>query len=126
MMLDAQVEQRILLAIKRGEFDDLPGSGKPLDLEDDRLIPEELRLAHRILKNAGYVPKEIQLFNQLAQLEMQCVGRDEVGDAIALKKLRIIRDQIEASNSRLSVLLRDRSEYVSKLIQRVSKPKNQD
>jgi len=104
----------------------LPGSGKPLDLEDDRLIPEELRLAHRILKNAGYLPKEIQLFNQLAKLEMQCVERDEVGDAIALKKLRIIRDQIDASNSRLSVLLRDRSEYVSKLIQRVSKPKNQD
>jgi len=58
MMLDAQVEQRILQAIKYGEFDDLPGSGKPLDLEDDRLIPEELRLAHRILKNAGYVPRD--------------------------------------------------------------------
>ena len=126
MMLDAQVEQRILQAIKYGEFDDLPGSGKPLDLEDDRLIPEELRLAYRILKNAGYVPREIQLFNQLAQLEMQFVGRDEVADAIALKKLRIIRDQFVASNSRLSVLLRDRSEYVSKLIQRVLKPKNQD
>jgi len=126
MMLDAQVEQRILQAINRGEFEDLPGSGKLLDLEDDRLIPEELRLAHRILKNAGYVPKEIQLFNQLAQLEMQCVERDEVGEAAALKKIRIIRDQIEASNSRLSVLLRDRSEYVSRLIKRVSKPESQD
>jgi len=126
MMLDAQVEQRILQAINRGEFEDLPGSGKPLDLEDDHLIPEELRLAHRILKNAGYVPKEIQLFNQLAQLEMQCVERDEVGEAAALKKIRTIRDQIEASNSRLSVLLRDRSEYVSRLIKRVSKPESQD
>ena len=126
MMLDAQVEQSILRAITRGEFDDLPGSGKPLCLEDDRLIPEELRLAHRILNNAGYVPKEIQLFNQLAQLEMQCVERDEVGEVAALKKIRIIRDQIEASNSRMSVLLRDRSEYVSKLIQRVSKSKSQD
>ena len=126
MMLDAQIEQSILQAIKRGEFDDLPGSGKPLCLEDDRLIPKELRLAHRILKNAGYVPKEIQLFKQLAQLETQCIERDEVGEVAALKKIRIIRDQIEASNSRLSVLLRDRSDYVSKLIKRVSKPKSQD
>ena len=126
MMLDAQIEQSILQAIKRGEFDDLAGSGKPLCLEDDRLIPKELRLAHRILKNAGYVPKEIQLFKQLAQLETQCIERDEVGEVAALKKIRIIRDQIEASNSRLSVLLRDRSEYVSKLIKRVSKPKSQD
>jgi len=125
-MLDAQIEQSILQAIKRGEFDDLAGSGKPLCLEDDRLIPKELRLAHRILKNAGYVPKEIQLFKQLAQLETQCIERDEVGEVAALKKIRIIRDQIEASNSRLSVLLRDRSDYVSKLIKRVSKPKSQD
>ena len=41
-------------AIERGEFDDFPGKGKPLHLgEDDRTVPEELRLAYRMLKNAG-------------------------------------------------------------------------
>src|SRR5688572_32819466 len=53
-MLDFIAEQRIAEAIANGDFDDLPGSGKPLELDDDALIPEELRLAYRILKNAGY------------------------------------------------------------------------
>ena len=45
------VEKRIKEAEKRGEFDDLPGSGEPLTLEDDSQIPEDLRLAYKILKN---------------------------------------------------------------------------
>ena len=59
-MLDFIAEQRIAEAIANGDFDDLPGSGKPLELDDDSLVPEELRLAYRILKNAGFVPQEIE------------------------------------------------------------------
>ena len=48
-------ERKIEEAIARGEFDDLPGAGRPLDLDDvDPLLPEELRMAFRILKNADY------------------------------------------------------------------------
>ena len=48
-------ERRIEEAIARGEFDNLPGAGRPLDLDDeDPLWPEEVRMARRILKNAGY------------------------------------------------------------------------
>jgi len=50
-------ERRIEEAIARGEFDDLPGAGRPLELDDvDPLLPEELRLAYRILRNAGFSP----------------------------------------------------------------------
>lgn len=59
-MLDFIAERRIAEAIANGDFDDLPGSGKPLELDDDSLLPEELRLAYRILKNAGFVPPEIE------------------------------------------------------------------
>ena len=53
-------ERRIEEAIARGEFDELPGAGRPLELDDvDPLLPEELRLAYRILKNAGFSPAEI-------------------------------------------------------------------
>jgi hypothetical protein len=62
-MLEFIAEQRIAEAIANGELDDLPGAGRPLDLDDDALIPEELRLAHRILKNAGYVPPELETLN---------------------------------------------------------------
>ena len=68
LKLDWLVEQRILDAIGRGEFEHLPGAGLPLPLDDDPLIPEDLRLAFRILKNAGYAPPEVHCLQQIADL----------------------------------------------------------
>ena len=59
LALEWIAERRIAEAVSQGELDELPGAGKPLALEDDRLIPEDLRVAHRILKNAGLVPREV-------------------------------------------------------------------
>jgi hypothetical protein len=56
-MLDFLVEQRLEEAVSRGELSNLPGEGRPLELDDDPLVPEELRLAYRILKNAGFDPR---------------------------------------------------------------------
>lgn len=58
--LEELVERRIEEARRQGAFDDLPGSGRPLELDDDRLVPEELRMAYRILKNAGLAPPEVE------------------------------------------------------------------
>ena len=60
LALEFIAERKIAEAVAQGEFDDLPGAGKPLDLEEDPLIPEELRMANRILKNAGFVPREVE------------------------------------------------------------------
>jgi hypothetical protein len=62
-------EQRILEAIERGDFDDLPGKGKPLKLEDDSWIPEDLRAAYRVLKNAGCLPPEMELKKEIITLK---------------------------------------------------------
>ncbi len=59
--LERVAEKRINEAIQRGEFDNLPGSGEPLNLEDDRQIPDDLRLAYKILKNADCLPPELEL-----------------------------------------------------------------
>lgn len=42
-------------AIAEGAFDNLPGKGQPLDLSDDNspFVPDDMRLAYRILRNAG-------------------------------------------------------------------------
>ncbi len=72
-------------------FDDLPGAGQPLDLTDDALVPEELRVAYRILKNAGFVPPEVETINEIAQLE-----RLAMGNATAVKKLALLRARVEA------------------------------
>ncbi|WP_341315465.1 DnaJ family domain-containing protein [Paraburkholderia sp. IMGN_8] len=70
-LLDALVEQRIAAAAARGEFDDLPGAGAPLPLDDDALVPEEVRVANRILKNAGFVPPAVEQLRALRDLQAQ-------------------------------------------------------
>ena len=90
-MLEFIAEQRIAEAIAQGELDDLPGAGRPLALDDDAHVPEDLRLAYRILKNAGYVPPELETVNEIAQLE-----RIAVGDVTAVKKLALLKAKIES------------------------------
>lgn len=73
--LDALVERRIQAAMARGEFDHLPGAGRPLAFDDDPLVPEELRVAFRLLKNAGFVPPELARISQVNQL-LGVISRD--------------------------------------------------
>jgi DnaJ homologue, subfamily C, member 28, conserved domain len=98
-MLDFLVEQRLEEAVSRGELTNLPGEGRPLDLDDDALIPEDLRLAHRILKNAGFVPPEVQMLRDIAQLEtvVNGQGEDSASRARAVKRLALLRTRIESS-----------------------------
>lgn len=60
LTLELIAERTIADAVERGEFDGLPGAGKPLDLAEDPLVPEEQRMANRILRNAGYAPREVE------------------------------------------------------------------
>ena len=63
------VERKIKEAEERGEFDNLPGQGKPLDLDDDSRVPDDLRLAYKILKNADCLPPELELKKEIRQME---------------------------------------------------------
>lgn len=60
LALELIAERKIADAVARGEFDGLPGAGRPLDLAEDPLVPEDQRMANRILKNAGFVPREVE------------------------------------------------------------------
>ncbi|MBW1988341.1 MAG: DUF1992 domain-containing protein [Deltaproteobacteria bacterium] len=82
------VEQRIAEAQKKGAFDNLPGAGKPLCLEDDRHVPEELRLAYKILKNADCVPPEVELRKEILAMEDLLAGMEDTREKYrAMKKL---------------------------------------
>ena len=76
--LDAIAERRIREAQERGEFDGLPGAGAPLDLDDDPLVPEDLRVAYRLLRNAGFLPTELEVHRELRDIE-QLLSRVEGG-----------------------------------------------
>ena len=75
LVLELMAERKITDAVSRGEFDDLPGAGRPLELDDDALVPEDERMANRILKNAGFAPGEMR--------------------AETSKKLRLMRLEVE-------------------------------
>src|SRR2546423_10720570 len=96
-MLDFLAEQKLEEAVSRGELDDLPGKGQPLELDDDRLIPEDLRVAYRILKNAGYVPPELETVKDINILErLVAAAPDDAARAKAVKKLALLQTRIEA------------------------------
>ncbi len=61
---EAIVEERIKQAQKEGRFDNLEGHGRPLKF-DDANVPEACRMAHKILKNAGFLPPEIEIKKQI-------------------------------------------------------------
>ncbi len=119
LYLDYLAEQRIAEAEREGLLANLPGAGAPLELDDDRLIPEDLRMAYRILKNAGYVPPEVTALRELAELE-EFVRRAEGGARTAgLRKLDLLRMRLEAvAPARAALILRDA--YHDRLLERLA------
>jgi len=97
-MLDFLVEKKLEEAVSRGELANLPGEGRPLELDDDALVPEDLRAAYRILKNAGYVPPEVETLAEIAQLEALVIreGEDAAARSKAVRKLALLRTRIES------------------------------
>jgi DnaJ homologue, subfamily C, member 28, conserved domain len=79
-------EQRILEAQRNGAFDDLPGRGKPLELEDLSWVPEELRIGYHILKNAHVLPPEAELLKDVHTLEDLLKHVEDEGERRALTK----------------------------------------
>jgi len=92
------VEQRIRTAMADGVFDNLPGRGRPLVLDDDSLVPEDMRLAHRVLKNAGYLPEELALRGEIAGIHgMLEQALDGEARRVANKRLALLRTRLAAS-----------------------------
>jgi len=99
--LDTLVEARIAEAMANGEFDDLPGAGRPLDLDDDAGVTPELRVAHRILKNAGFVPAEVQSRREISELRaLLSTLVDDGARRQALSRLALLEFRLEAAGAR--------------------------
>jgi len=74
MSFDRIVEAIIKEALERGEFDNLPGNGKPIDMTEHFETPEEVRLANSVLKNAGMTAREVDLLKEIAELKQILVA----------------------------------------------------
>lgn len=115
------VEERIKKAQQEGEFDNLEGTHKPLNLEDQN-IPEEFRLAHKILKNAGFLPPELELRKNIRQTEDLL----QAADIDSPERIKI-RKKLNYLVTKLNTLRGDRcpsslvsEEYRETIIQKLS------
>ncbi|WP_407314009.1 DUF1992 domain-containing protein [Desulfosporosinus sp. SB140] len=70
-IFDKIVEDRIQEAFRNGEFDNLPSQGKPINLDYWASLPEGIRAGYMLLKNAGFVPEEVQLLKDIDELRDQ-------------------------------------------------------
>ena len=92
------VEDRILNAQKRGDFDNLQGTGKPLTFPEDGFVPEDLRLAYKVLKNADCLPPEIELKKEIARTEDLLANMHDVAERYSmLKKLNFLIMKLNVS-----------------------------
>jgi hypothetical protein len=117
---DKIVERTIKEAMERGEFDELPGRGERLKLEDDSHVPEDLRLAYKILKNADCLPPELELKKEIRQTEDLLENVPDEKEKYRL--IKRINFQIMKLNmgGKKSALLEDTQIYYKKVIDKLS------
>ncbi len=118
------VEERIRRAQERGEFDGLEGLGRPLEILDDSHIPEDLRLAYKVLKNAECLPPEVELRKEIEKTEDLLAAMPDTAEKYrTLKKLNYLVLKVNAMR-RSSAANDIPQHYALRLVARVEEGKN--
>jgi len=114
------VEQRIKEAMEKGEFDNLPGKGRPIPLEDDSHVPEDLRLAYKVLKNADCLPPELLEKKEILQMEDMLTMIPDAKERYKLiKKINFKIMKLNLMGKK-SPLLEERQLYYKKLVDKIA------
>ncbi|HBH7069164.1 TPA: DUF1992 domain-containing protein [Enterobacter cloacae] len=118
-LLDQWAERHIRDAQKKGEFDDLPGSGEPLVLDDDSHIAPELRAGYRLLKNAGCLPPELEQRREAVELAdlLKGVRQDDPRHAELSRRLALLEFKLRQAGMNTDFL---HGQYSERLIQKIN------
>ena len=118
-ILEELAERAIQEAQQRGEFEGLSGQGRPLPQESDPFMPETLRMAYKMLKNAGYVPEEIQAQREIRSL-IECLEQ-ETDESLKMRQIQKVQLFIAKAKIRHGGLLQEENEkYFQKVVARVT------
>lgn len=114
-------EERIREAIQRGEFNNLPGSGQPLKFDDDFHIPDDLRLAYKVLKNADCLPPELELKKEIRRAEDLLHGLKDEGEKYRqIKKINYLIMKLNTMRQG-SVQWEEQQLYYEKMAEKVGR-----
>ncbi|MFZ4828582.1 MAG: DUF1992 domain-containing protein [Phototrophicaceae bacterium] len=99
------VEQIIRQAMRDGLFDDLPGFGESLKFiyEENPNVPEESKMAYKIMKDHEVVPDWIQLKHELEEREV-ILERDTMQSHRAFKRMLQQAEQVGDLGKRRRIL----------------------
>jgi hypothetical protein len=117
---DKIVERRIREAQENGEFDNLPGRGQPLPPDDNSHIPEDLRIAYKILKNADCLPPEIQEKKEIQQMEELLASIPDEKERYKLIKKINYRIMKLNMMGKKSPLLEENQIYYKKVVDKIA------
>ena len=113
-------ERKIEEAMRRGEFENLEGRGRKIEYEDDSMVPADLRMAYKILKNAGYLPPELQEEKEIiTAAELLAAATDEQERYRQMQKLNLLVSKANARRRRPVDLEKDAA-YYQKVVERIS------
>jgi hypothetical protein len=86
--LQLLAESKIRAAMAEGLFDDLPGKGRPLPLDDLSRVPPDLRMGFKLLRNAGCLPPELEARKEAARLGTLMAATGDEAERARLSRLR--------------------------------------
>ena len=121
-------EQKIAQAMQERDLNSPKWKGKPLPLDDDRFVPDDLKMAYKILKNSGFLPPEIEERKEIKRLEdLIATSKDELERLRQMKKLNVLLMKIDAQRPS-PVNIASQDDYYRKVVERItlhakSKPK---
>ena len=121
-MLDALrqiAERRIAKAIEDGTLKTDGWKNRPLPLEDDSFVPDDLKMAYKILKNSGYVPPEVELRKEIQNLEDLIIATEDSHQRVKqMKKLDVLMRKIDSRRTRVSSIKHD-DDYYRKIVEKI-------
>jgi Domain of unknown function (DUF1992). len=111
-IIDIMAEEKIQAGLRDGMFENLPGKGQPQKFEDLSAVPKDLRVGYKVLKNAGYLPEEIQVRKDIVTLNdlIRCCTDGE--------ELRQLNGQLRIKRLRFNQLTEKRSIRKSRTFQK--------
>ncbi len=112
-------EQKILEAMKEGDLNSEKWKNRPLPLDDDRFVPDDLKMAYKIL-NSGYLPPEIEARKEIKKLEdLIACTEDEHVRLKQMKKLNVLLMKLEAKRASPANIA-SQDDYYRKVVERIT------
>ena len=113
-------EQKILEAMQTRSLTTSKYKNKPLPIENDYNVPDDLKMAYKIMKNSGYLPPEIEERKEVQRLEELIAATEDEHERLQqMRKLNVLLMKIDSKRS-TPANISQQDDYYRKVVERVS------